>query len=78
MSERHDPERFYHCDCPPYDHDAERYYHCDCLEGGYDPDAAVEEVLDELRKLREDIWEDLVLVAPDVMGRLRRLVKACR
>lgn len=37
-NERHDPERFYHCDCleEGTEHD-DRFYHCDCLEGGYDP-----------------------------------------
>lgn len=36
---RHDPNRFYHCDCLDeygLEHD-DRFYHCDCLEGGYTP-----------------------------------------
>ena len=35
--ERHDPERFYHCDCleEGNKHD-DRFYHCHCIEDGYD------------------------------------------
>jgi hypothetical protein len=41
---RHDPERFYHCDCRDEggeEHD-DRFYHCHCIEEGYDPDAAAQ------------------------------------
>lgn len=36
MNPKHDPDRFYHCDCleEGTEHD-DRFYHCDCIEDGF-------------------------------------------